>query len=216
MNYKFLLGVFIAIIALNTVYSQELIDNSRALNRNEIEIEYGLNATAQLPMLSKTYLRVYEGSKIDFNIVDPDRFNILIRNSMIIREIGRGYLNILLSYDSSEYEEVRLGAGGAYKINYSYEFSPFMTITPVIMRPDEDVTKRYSVLYFFVPHPKTSTSDFSAVKPGNIDFGIVSGNDLTGAFAEEVEEKPNKFLAVLIGLIVLAGVLFIIFALKKF
>lgn len=210
MNYKLLLFCIIATLTFSQVYAQQA---SGILNKEEIEIAYGDNATAQLPMLSKTYLRVHEGTKIDFNVVDPDSFNILIKNSMIISEINRNSVLTLLSVDGSEYKETMLDR--RYKINYTYDFTPSMFITPIIFHDDDDNTKRTVVFEFIVPFPKTSTSDFRDVKPASLDLGIASNVDPKESVESSEKTGFNKLLVILIALTILVAIVFVVFAIRK-
>lgn len=127
----------------------------------EIEIPQGENALASLPLFSKTSLRIYEGSKIDFNVVDPDTNAILIRNSLILKEINPDYTKILLSLDGKSYEETTLFPGKQLQLNYTYKFMPFMLIKQTITHYEESKEKRNVVLYFNIPFLKTGKKDIS-------------------------------------------------------
>ena len=95
MKSKLLLFAVLMLLLMNTAISQEAEKRFNTLNEQAIEVSYGKNATAQLPMLSKTYITIHEGSRLDFNVVDPDNFRILIHNNP-----PRGTLSVRSHYDS--------------------------------------------------------------------------------------------------------------------
>ena len=212
--------VFLVLIAIN-IFAQEDLNletssTSSDINqvKSTIEIPYGENATATLPMYSKTYLRVYEGSKINFNIVDPDNGVILIKNNVIIKEIRPTSAVVLLSVDNSEYEETMFSTGYNYQINYTYTFMPYMGVEQIISHYEEDSNKRSIVLYLLVPFLKTSKSDFSQVIHGEIDPSFVNP---TGSVVEEdifSFSNPSFLVGILVIVLVAMGLLIYAFSKK--
>lgn len=138
------------VLTVFSVYAAQLDPAS-----SEIEIPYGENSTASLPLFSRTYLRVYEGSWINFNIVDPDTNAVLIRNSIAIKEVKQNFTTILLSVDGGPIEETTINLSEKKQINYTYKFLPFMEIKEIISHYEETKEKRNVVLFFNVPFMKT-------------------------------------------------------------
>ena len=199
MKSKLLLFAVLMLLLMNTAISQEAEKRFNTLNEQAIEVSYGKNATAQLPMLSKTYITIHEGSRLDFNVVDPDSFRILIQNSMVINRIENNTITLLLSTDGSEYKEVVFNLGRDYVINYTYEFNPKIIITPRMARNKGSHEERFVMLYFLINSIKTGVSGFSEVKPVFIDFDKVTPYDpQTGEeiFKKRKIEKIFNFILV--------------------
>ncbi len=216
MKCKILLIALLAVLMLNTAFSQEESQPLGVINERAIEVPYGQNSTAQLPMLSKTYINVHEGSRLDFNIVDPDNFRILIRNSMIINKIENNTINFLLSTDGSEYKEVIFNSGGDYVINYTYEFSPRLIMRPVMIRNRGGPEERFVMIYFLVNSIKTRVSDFSDVKPIFIDFEkVTSYNPDAGEKMPEKRVIDKIFGYILIAAIILLVLYLITYFISK-
>ncbi len=215
MNSKLLLFVILALLLVNTVFSQEEQNRTfNTINERAVEVPYGQNASVQLPMLSKTYINIHEGSRLDFNVVDPDNFRILIRNSMIINKIENNTINFLLSADGSEYKEVIFNSGRDYVINYTYEFSPRLIMRPVMIRNRGGPEERYVMIYFLVNSIKTRVTDFSDVKPIFIDFDKVTPYnpqaDKTISEERKIEKVFNFILITAIIVLVLYLITYLI------
>ncbi len=141
----------------------------------ELQVPKGEDYKLTLPLFSKTWVRVYEGSKIDFNIVDPDNSRIvLVKNSIVIKEIGKNTTKVLISLDGSEYEERIIEGNQIVRLNYKYDFVPYMDITQVIGNYNQkDPDDSNVVLFFEVPFLKdnlriTSPKSFVAIDPTQI------------------------------------------------
>lgn len=218
MKSKLLLFVILALLLVNTAFSQEEQNKTfNTINERAVEVPYNQNASVQLPMLSKTYINIHEGSRLDFNVVDPDNFRILIRNSMIINKIENNTITILLSSDSSGYEEVMFNLGRDYIINYTYEFVPKIIITPIMARNRGGPEERFVMLYFLVNSIKTRVTDFSDVKPISLDFDKVTPyNPQAGEKIPEERKIEKVFNFILItAIIVLALYLIAYFISRK-
>ena len=184
------------ILVLPLVFSS----NHKSFPENQVgniqEVQKGEDAKVLLPMFSKTWLRIYEGSKIDFNIVDPDNSRIvLIKNSLIVKKIGEKETVLLLSKDSGEDEEVIIKPSENYKVNYTYEAIPYM----ILRQESMNLEGKNSVIFFEVPFLKTSKFDipktFVAIDPTEVSTG-------------SKKEKYNPFTVSLVGIIIiLVGVL---------
>ena len=192
-------------------------DKGKDINQinDEIIVPPGENATAHLPMYSKTYIRIYQGTKLDFNAIDPDTNAPLIMNGLILDEVtSPTSAKVRLSVDGSEYQDIIFSAGQEYKINYTYDFMPFMTVTQIITHYEEDNPKDNSiVLYFLLPFPKTSKSDFSQVKAQlPIDLSKVSPVPIGGYKTNIKKSNVLLIMGIIIGLIILIS---LILGLKK-
>jgi len=142
---------------------------------NEILIPQGEDAIASLPLFSRTYIRIYEGSRLNFNVVDPDNGVVLISNTMVIKEITRNYTLVDISLNDGQFEEMRIIPSFENELNFTYTFMPFMLLTQVITHYNEDEAKRNIVLYFNIPFVKAGknldglpASGFLAVDPSKI------------------------------------------------
>lgn len=173
--------------------------------KNTIEVAKGEDATAWLPMYSKTYMRIYENTKLDFYIVDPDTNAILIENSLVLKDVGEEGALVLLSTDNSEFKEILIKTGEEFKIEYQYSFMPFITLTPTITNSKDGS----AVLFFLVPFLKTSQTDFSQVKPKSIDITKINTEN-TEQSKEEIVSSTNKnpkVIALIFGIVLLISVL---------
>lgn len=213
---KFRLFILIFMILLTSIVFAQNVpvkeDKTQDVSQtgSEIEIPKGQNATANLPMFSKTYIRFYEGTKLNFNIVDPDTNVILIKNSMILDKVrADNKIDVLFSTDTSNYEKVTLNTGEDYTINYTYSFNPNMVLTPLISHYDENNENSNVVMYFFVPSIKTSKTSFAGVKHPLIDISTITP---TGAAVTDTKSKFNPFIA---SLILIAAMIAVYFFLIK-
>ncbi len=219
MKFKPLMFILILVLTFTVVFAQttsEIIpdtDFGRGTSqvRDEIQIPQGKNATTFLPMFSKTYIRIYEGSKLDFHIVDPEGEGILVRNSFIVKEVKPTSVDLLLSTDNSEYNPVTLPGGKEFKINYSYSFVPNITLTPLILHYDEDPEERNVMIYFFSPHIKSTKTDFSQVKPPVIDINKVA----TGNVVRAVNTKYGSGLMLVVLIALFIGICLLIYKISK-
>ncbi len=163
----------------------------------EIVLPRGENGTLSLPLFSRTYVRVYEGSMINFNLVDPDTDEVLIENRLIIKEVGSNYSNILLSVEGSEYEEVTLSLGEDHQINFTYKDVPFMLLKEMISHYNAtDATDRNIVLFFNVPFMKKGNS--------NNNGPVVNTSRVAGTTTEEGLDFWNTILIIVIIVLVVA------------
>ncbi len=208
MKSKLFILAVLMLLLMNTAFSQEAEKRFNTLNEQAIEVSYGKNATAQLPMFSKTYITIHEGSRLDFNVVDPDSFRILIQNSMVINRIENNTITALLSADGSEYEEVVFNLGKDYVINYTYEFNPKITITSRMARNKGGPEERFVMLYFLVNSIKTGVTDFSEVKPTFIDFDKVTPYNPK---ADEKIPEKRKIEKIFNFILITAAVIFVLY-----
>lgn len=195
MKIKLLMSVIILLFLVNIAFvaADQQFDITNNINQanSEIVVPQGENAVASLPLFSRTYLRLYEGTKLDFNVVDPDNGVTLIKNSMIVKEIDPKSTKLLVSLDGKPYEEMTILLGGKdTQLNYTYKFMPFMLVKEMINHYDQDPKNRNAVFYFNIPFLKTGKTldaktvpnagsavlDTSNVKSGNNSNG---GMDLT-------------------------------------
>jgi large-conductance mechanosensitive channel len=168
MKIKLFFGFFVFLLLTSFVFAQLDLnsdlggDGGYAVNSGQIEIPYGKNAMAQLPLFSKTYIKVYEGSKISFNIVDQENVGlVLIENSITILNVDPTKIDVFLSTDNDPGEEITLLVGGEYIANYTYESIENIKITPFITHSDEDPRESSVVMYFESTSIKTPSFDLS-------------------------------------------------------
>lgn len=224
MGIKGFLTFLLLLLVIGIVFAQtnEELPQSVKIKRDEgedinqigseVAIPPGENATAYLPMFSKSYIRIYEGTKLDFYIVDPDTNAIVIRNSLILNKVSPLSSDVLLSLDSSEYNLKTLAAGDKYRVNYSYNFTPYIDITQLITHYEEESSKENNiVLYFLVPFPKTAKSDFSEVK-GQLPIDISRIKPVSRTSSEKRASSVLSIIGIIFGLIIIIA---IIFAIKK-
>ncbi len=181
-------------------------------SENEIEIPYGQNTTASLPLFSKTYLRLHEGTKLDFNVVDPDTNIKLIRNSMIIQEIGRNSTKVLLSIDGSDYNETLIPAGKEVRLNYPYKFNPFLVMQQIITRYDINPEEREVVFYFNLPFPKNS-KDFGGEPSNGSTNNLITPDSVTPK--SNTSENKSYGTIILVSIIILLIILIVYFKFRK-
>ncbi len=207
MELKYGLLVLL-IILLAVPVSFAALDISQPYS--EIEIPYGENAVSSLPLFSRTYLRLHEGTKLDFNVVDPDTGVALIRNSIIIKEIGPKPTKVLLSLDRMPYEEKILTAGEEIKLNYTYKFMPFMFLQQIITHYDEDEEERNIVLYFNIPFLKVGKDLDSSPATGFTSL------DTTQVSAGNRSKGLDPLLVVMTIVVVILVLVLIYTNIKKF
>lgn len=176
MKAKIALFVFIALLIVSGTLALDQSDSEILVPREQ-------NVTASLPLFSRTYLRVYEGTKIDFNIVDPDTNVVLIRNSIIINEIEPKSTKVQLSLDGGSYQDTELVGGQDIKLNYTYKFMPFMFLRQMIVHYDDNKDNRNIVLFFNVPFLKAGkklegdpASGFASLDTSKVSAGTTTNN----------------------------------------
>ncbi len=182
--------------------------------KNTKEFAKGEDITAYLPMYSKTYIRIYENTKVDFYVTDPDTNAILIENSLVVKDVNDEGVIALLSTDNSEFKEVLMDLGKEFKIEYKYSFMPYIVITPTIINPNEGST----ALFFLVPFLKTSQTDFSQVKSKSVDLSKISATNTEKDKEEIISEtgKVNpKIIALIFGIVLVCAILIALILKKK-
>jgi hypothetical protein len=147
----------------------------------ESVIPKGEDGVASLPLFSKTYIRLYEGTSLDFNVVDPDTGAILIRNNMEIKEIGNGFVNVDLSLDGKSSEAFTFKLGEKNQLNFSnYKFMPYMRVTNHITNYEAKYPQ--VVLYFDIPFIKQMYTDQKDAAFIGVDRTIVGNKATTSKF----------------------------------
>jgi hypothetical protein len=176
---------------------------------NIIEIPYREDGRLTLPMFSKTYVHVYEGTKLYFNIVDSDNSRIVLtRNSILIKEIRNDSIRALLSVNREPETEIFIDLGEIYKVKYDYEFMPYMTIQPMTIRSLEDKKNRETLLFFEVPFLKDSK------KYGKINENLIAIDPSLVQTEKENEENirdPKIIIMIAVIVILVAAILFLLF-----
>ncbi|MBS3152434.1 hypothetical protein J4230_03420 [Candidatus Woesearchaeota archaeon] len=209
MKQKLIIISILVMFVLPIVFAQHQsttskLDITRDIDQtsNEIEIPKGQNATASLPLFSRTYIRLYESSRLDFNVVDPDTNVVLIKNILIIKEINQDSTKVLLSLDNKPYEETTLYLGKEQQLNYTYKFMPFLTLKQIITHYEQN--NKNVVLYFNLPFLKAS-------KKTDLSSEIPSGSVVLDSSTIKPKNEDNKNLdPLLIFLIVLVGLLAVV------
>jgi len=76
----------------------------------ELLIPQGQDSSLSLPMFSRTTVRIFEGTTLEFNIVNGQG-NALINNRITLQKISKTKIKVLLSVDSGEPQERILDLG---------------------------------------------------------------------------------------------------------
>ena len=188
-----LLYLFLILLIVGTVYGITLPSEEYKEN----VIPQGENGQAQLFPYTRTYVKLYEGTKLDFRIYNPTTGQELINNSLIIQKINidnAGYKSIVLK--SGDKEQMQL--------NFSKEKGiPFMFIKGYKYKYVEGAKDNYAVLYFNVPL-------FNIIKQ---EQPVPQGIDTTKATGGEV--KTNYLPYALIAGIVLLVASIILYVKQK-
>lgn len=171
MVRKALIFVFMALFLASLVFAASQPED-------EIYIPFGDNATASMPVFSYSFIRIHEGSRLNFNVVDPATGIDLVRNQIIIQEIGVSETRTLLSLDGGELEEFILVPGEEYNLTYDYEFLENIILEQKITRYSDNREERNIVLFFEVPFSIVAERMKSQANSrfSGIDNSIISSN----------------------------------------
>ncbi|HLC58325.1 MAG TPA: hypothetical protein VJI68_00535 [Candidatus Nanoarchaeia archaeon] len=189
---KLIVFLILMLVTLPFVFSQEVQ-----------EIPKGEDAKLTLPLFSKTTIRIYEGSKIDFNLVDSSNSRIiLIKNTMIIDKVNVNNTEIRLSADGADFEDRIMQAGKSFNVTYNYSFLPYIEVKNLVSNIEPG--KESVVLEFVVPFVNSrriignSANKLPAVDPTLIKTTTESKTDFILFF----------LIAIIVVLIIVAGFLF--------
>ena len=209
--------ILISLLVLNIAFAAETkqefdITNNINQGNSEIIVPQGQNATTSLPMFSRSYLRIFEGTKLDFNIVDPDTEVTIIKNSLIVKEITPDATKLLLSIDGKNYQEVNLIPNKDYQINYTYKFMPFMILKQVVTHYENTSEKRNIVLFFNAPFlkPGKSLSDVLPKKSQVIDPTTIQTTN-----SKNESKFDTTLIIMFVILIILVAIIFYLNKSKK-
>src|SRR3989344_2642207 len=170
----------------------------------EQTVPQGENATLSLTEFTRALLKLYEGTRVDFNIYNPDTRVLEVVNSLIINEVKSDSVDFLLSIDGSEYEDTNMKLGETLQLSYSSSIVPFMFLEVRKLRYMEDENGdliKHATMFFNVPLITRSVLDNTGNTAKDIDVEKV---------IPVTNENKNKnlkyYLLGVVGLIV-AGVL---------
>ena len=174
-----------------------------SLEYKEYTVEKGQKGEAALVPYTRTYIKLYETSRIDFSIFDPQTQQPLIHNSIIVEKVNSdGSLDIKIGIEGKDYIKTKILSGdhNQIKINFTTQAIPFMFISEYKYKYNEGATDNYAVLYFNVPM-------FSLIKnPNQPKNGIIDTTKITGG---EVKTNYIPYLLILgIGLLIIAIILY--------
>ncbi len=168
------------------------------------ELGYGENTTLKLQPFTRHYLKIYEGSSVQFSTYTREG-NIKAYNSIIIKEIGEKETAALLSIKGKKYEEIRLKLGKNYKVEFNGSI-PFMFIKEDTLHYEINPKERYIILYFNVPQ-------FQIERETATGRAVINFDDIEGVKKEETISL-SKAIILLLGITAIAGT-FVLFKRSK-
>ena len=165
------------------------------------DLESGKNLTISMKEYTRNYVKIREGSAVQFSTYDAQN-NILAYNTIIIKEITQEKTKALLSIRGRKYEEIELRLGNDYKINFTGDKKiPFMFIKEDILHYDENPNERNIILLFNVPQFRRET--LPEIEP-------ITRDNIEGAGQKKELFTPLRviFLILIIGIITALIILF--------
>jgi len=165
------------------------------------DLESGKNLTISMKEYTRNYVKIREGSAVQFCTYDAQN-NILAYNTIIIKEITQEKTKALLSIRGRKYEEIELRLGNDYKINFTGDKKiPFMFIKEDILHYDENPNERNIILLFNVPQFRRET--LPEIEP-------ITRDNIEGAGQKKELFTPLRviFLILIIGIITALIILF--------
>ncbi len=216
---KFLLIIILIVLLSNIIHAADTAvtnpnDGSTiripTVKPTENTLPKGENGTLALTFFTKSYVKIFEGSKLDFNLYGKGPDDLLAENSLIIQKINKASIDYLFSQDNSAYQKITyypLKQSNQIQLNFTglipfmfLEFSKWRFIDE--NNPDNSVT-----LFFNVPIPGASSlsqtqSDTQTV----VDLSKVSSGNV---------EKSNTWMYYLAGALALILALVLIFKPSK-
>ena len=169
-------------------------------------INYGQNATLKLHPFTREYVKINEGSSVQFSIYD-EKNRIKSYNTLIIKDIGQEETSALLSIKGKSFENINFKLGEDKKIDFNGSI-PFMFVKEDTLHYDTNAENKYIILLFNVPQfqvKKFNPNDTT----GN---AVVDFEGIQGSSVKESVFTPLRVGIIALGLIV---VLITIFLFKK-
>ena len=198
---KIFIFVVISLLVCSIVIAEQTIKLPKAPPLEEQVIPEGQNGTLSLTDFTRALVTVYEGTRVDFNIYDPKTRNLVVPNSLLIKEVTKDKVKLLISTDGGEYKEATWNLGDNIEVNYTNNIVPFMFLELQKIRYFEDQGKliKHATIFFNVPL-------LQRVNTGNVDTNPNINN------VEPVSDvqKNNNLYYYILGLVALlfAGYLF--------
>jgi len=146
----------------------------------EYTIEKGQRGEAALMPYTRTYIKLYETSRLDFSIFNPKTEQPIIHNSIIINKVNSdGSLDVQLGLEGKDYELTKIYPGDSKQIqlNFTTKDVPFMFLSESKYKFIQGATDNYAVLYLNVPMFNIIT-DPNKPQPGAIDTGKTTGGEI--------------------------------------
>ena len=119
------------------------------------DLEKGENLTLSLHQYTRNFIKIREGSTVQFSTYDAKE-RILAYNTIRIDSITPEKTTASLSIRGRKYEQIELKLGNDYKVNFTDDkIIPFMFIKEDTLHYSEDPNERNVVLLFNVPQFQT-------------------------------------------------------------
>ncbi len=143
----------------------------------ETEIPQGQNGQAALFPYTRLYIKLYEGSRLDFSIFDPQTTQPIVNNSIIIEKVNKdSTIKAKLAIESGPYQDsiIKIGQRDQIQLNFTTKQAPFMFLQNSKTRYIDGAKDNYVVLYLNVPmfsvvkEPKTQPQTIDTTKPTGI------------------------------------------------
>jgi len=194
-------SLFVVILFSGLVYAEALPSETfklPSLKIEEQEIPEGENGTLSLTGFTKALVRIHEGSRVDFNIYNPETKELMTKNSLIVDRIDQNSALISTSIDGEEFIQSTWTLGDMMQLNYTEVMLPFMFIEFQKIRNFEadGKTLKHVSLFFNVP----LISDGSDIMGATVTDNTPKGGNV---------EKNNKAKYYILGVValLLAGLL---------
>lgn len=164
-------------------------------------VNYGENATLRLEPYTRHYMKIYEGSAVQFSIYDTNG-RILEHNNLIIKNIREDKTETLLSIAGSKYKDFNLILGEENKINFTDKSVPFMFIKEDTLHYSTNKKDRYIIVYFNVPEFYTKKIDTT----GN---AIINLEGVEGVIKPKETFTTLKIVIVLLAIIAIVATVYL-------
>lgn len=164
---KKLFAIFVFIILVSIVYAEvntrdaeaykdpktgETVIRLPKIKYEEGQIPKGENGTLILTYFTKAYVKIYQNSKLDFNVYGDSMVDLVAQNSLILTKVNEDSAEFLLSQDGSDYKPIKIypGSNNQLHLNFTGKI-PFMFIQLYKWRYSENPADRTVTLFFNTP-----------------------------------------------------------------
>jgi len=137
-------------------------------------IPKGENGTLVLTYFTKSYVKLSEGSKLDFNVYGDNIQDLVAQNSLILQKVNKDSADFLFSQEGSEYKQLKFypGEESQMRLNFTGKI-PFMFVEITKWRFSDD-GNNHVTLFFNIPvvkakqqiEPQKETIDTTKVNSG--------------------------------------------------